>query len=116
MRNERRSAPGAERPAAANQPAAASTEGPASPISLGRAGTTRGSAAIDAQILQALRDRLRTTGSLESVAGEAVRLGALAAAVHRGSRRGLPTGTRLALCSDDATADRTGVEVSEDAA
>jgi hypothetical protein len=116
MRNERRSAFGAERPAAGNPEAARSMDGSASPETLGRAGTTRGSAAIDAQILQILRDRLRTTGSLESVAGEVLRLGSLAAALHRGSRLGLATGTRLAFSHDDAPADRDGVGLSEDAA
>ncbi len=116
MRNDRQSAPGAERPAASNPDAAASMDGPGSQQALGRAGTTRGSAAIDAQILRILRDRLRTTGSLESVASEVLRLGSLAAAVHRGSRPGLSTGTRLALSTADAPADRDGVEVSEDAA
>jgi hypothetical protein len=120
MRNERRSALGAERPAAATPDAAGSMVGSASSDSLGRAGRSRGSAAIDAQILQILRDRLRTSGSLESVAGEVLRLGSLAAALHRGARAGLSSGvrsgTRLAMSIGDAPVDRDGVEVSEDAA
>lgn len=75
----------------------------------------RGRTSIDAQILQMLRTRLRTTGSLESVAGEIRRLGTLAAATHRASRAGLASGTGLAM-SVLTAADGRGLDQSEDAA
>lgn len=78
-------------------------------------GAARGGSPIDAQILQQLRTRLRTTRSLEAVAGDLRHLGTLAAAAHRGAAAGLPAGIRLALTTSTA-ADGRGGDQSEDAA
>ena len=71
---------------------------------------TRDTAVVDAPIMQILRDRWRTSRSLESVAGEIVRLGTLAAAVHRAAA----IGTTLAV--DGATRPDVPGVAAEDAA
>lgn len=115
MRNERRWVANAEHSAASNLEAGSTTDGAASSRDDGPVGMARPEASIDAQILQHLRTRLRTTGSLESVAGEIRRLGTLAAALHRGTATGLPAGIPLAMDLPTA-ADGRGSTPSEDAA
>ena len=115
MRNERRWVANAEHSAIPSLEAGSTTDGAASARDDGPAGMARPEASIDAQILQHLRTRLRTSGSLESVAGEVRRLGTLAAALHRGATPGLPAGIPLAMDPSTAADGRGGTH-SEDAA
>ncbi|MEE2973537.1 MAG: hypothetical protein VX672_10450, partial [Planctomycetota bacterium] len=76
--------------------------------------------AVDAQILRSLRDRWRIDDAVDGLAGEIVRLGTVAAGLHRaevGARlRGSPTGTPIAESSIDPVDGCDGASPSEDAA
>ncbi len=118
MRNDRPRDPGAEHQEPRNQAleqvsTSSSTpyEGPAA---------IPAESAVDAQILRSLRDRWRIDDAVDGLAGEIVRLGTVAAGLHRaevGARlRGSPTGTPIAESSIDPVVGCDGASPSEDAA
>lgn len=118
MRNDRPRDPGAEHQEPRNQ--ALEQVSTVSSIPSRGHDAVRAETAVDAQILQSLRDRRRTDDAGSGLAGEIVRLGSVAAGLHRAEvaarlLRG-STGTPIANSSIDPVVGYDGAASAEDAA
>lgn len=118
MRNDRPRDPGAEHQEPRNQALEQVSTFSSTPC--GAAAGTLAQPAVDAHILQSLRDRRRTDDAARGLAGEIVRLGTMAAGLHRAEvaarlMRG-SGGTPIANPSTGPVVGCDGASPAEDAA